>query len=628
MMKRIIFTLALLFALSVNAQIIDTVKIMQIHTVDGVTSFEVDNIDFIDFYYKINITPEKEPIDTFNTNTKADKLYYKREFTKEGFLAAKETLKNEKIFDLIPSGTYCLRGGRIYNGVVYKPSEHGYQYQYNLGPDNYAQYFTVPHKDFMIGSLTSTYDLSAEFNNSPLGAYTMAKNAFMPVLHHPMIDSIPEIKAIVLLYYSLAAQENADLSGPFTYFEDKQNSEAPTTYNKVDEIYNSIVANIDTIVNCLKHFETRPEWYKKEIDNIISSFDLTRNNIFDIEVDKIDAHIRLANSLKLRMAMHIVKADPKKAEKWAVDAVASGVIESQNSQMGFFQMKDAIGHPLVQISNWGDTKMSASFESLLISLDHPYTKTLFKPNSEKIINRETGEVLEAGTRICGIRSGVYVGAGQSYQENQYQAYSTFKYDVMAESPLYFIKWSEVDFLRAEGALRGWNMGGSAQFFYERGIKNADLVEPTIAQFFDEYYDAYVDDYMQLSKAIDYVSEDPIGDGEPWPSVTKIGVKWDDDDSKETKLEKIITQKYIALFPLSTEAWTEMRRTGYPKMFPVLNTDDGDGSIKQGEMIRRIPWVPKDEETKNIIETSGIKALGGRPDDQATRLWWDVDKANF
>ena len=71
----------------------------------------------------------------------------------------------------------------------------------------------------------------------------------------------------------------------------------------------------------------------------------------------------------------------------------------------------------------------------------------------------------------------------------------------------------------------------------------------------------------------------------------------------------------------------MRRTGYPKMFPVLNTDDGDGSIKQGEMIRRIPWVPKDEETKKIIEKSGIKELGG-PNEQATRLWWDVDKANF
>ena len=566
------------------------------------------------------------------SNGKVDSINYNIEITQEGLRYALDSLNKGRYLDMIPSGTYCLRGGKIQDGKVYKPAEHAYQYQYNFGPDIYSQYFTIPHKKFNAGTLTSTYNISAEFNGGPLGFYSMAKNAFMPVLHHPMIDSIPEIKAIVLLYYSLAAQENADLSGPFTYFEDKQNSEAPTTYNKVDEIYNSIVANIDTIVNCLKHFETRPEWYKKEIDNIISRFDLTRNNIFDIEgnatnVDKIDAHIRLANSLKLRMAMHIVKADPKKAEKWAVDAVASGVIESQNSQMGFFQMKDAIGHPLVQISNWGDTKMSASFESLLISLDHPYTKTLFKPNSEKIINRETGEVLEAGTRICGIRSGVYVGAGQSYQENQYQAYSTFKYDVMAESPLYFIKWSEVDFLRAEGALRGWNMGGSAQFFYERGIKNADLVEPTIAQFFDEYYDEYVDDYMKLSKAIDYVSEDPIGDGEPWPSVTKIGVKWDDNDSKETMLEKIITQKYIALFPLSTEAWTELRRTGYPKVFDVQNPDDGDGSLFLGDIIRRIPWVPTDIAGQQMVANSGIQALGG-PDEQATRLWWDVEGSNF
>ena len=94
-----------------------------------------------------------------------------------------------------------------------------------------------------------------------------------------------------------------------------------------------------------------------------------------------------------------------------------------------------------------------------------------------------------------------------------------------------------------------------------------------------------------------------------------------------KLEKIITQKYFALFPLSTEAWTEMRRTGYPKMFPVLNTDDGDGSIKQGDIIRRIPWVPTDPIALNMVEFSGIPALGG-PDEQATRLWWDVDKANF
>jgi hypothetical protein len=142
------------------------------------------------------------------------------------------------------------------------------------------------------------------------------------------------------------------------------------------------------------------------------------------------------------------------------------------------------------------------------------------------------------------------------------------------------------------------------------------------------YADLVEDYLNLEEALPYVNVDPVGSGEDWPSVTKIGVKWNEEgDDNETKLEKIITQKYIALFPLSTEAWAEMRRTGYPKMFPVLNTDDGDGSINQGDMIRRIPWVPTDPIAVNMVESSGIPALGG-PDEQATRLWWDVDAPNF
>ena len=119
----------------------------------------------------------------------------------------------------------------------------------------------------------------------------------------------------------------------------------------------------------------------------------------------------------------------------------------------------------------------------------------------------------------------------------------------------------------------------------------------------------------------------MGNGPDWQSVTKIGVKWNNADDQETKLEKIITQKYLALFPLSTEAWAELRRTGYPKLFPVLNTDEGDGSINEGEMIRRIPWVPTDPIALGMVEASGIPALGG-PDEQATRLWWDVDAPNF
>ena len=573
---------------------------------------------------------EVEDIEQPNINaydkTNITREIYERDLSEDGVRAAIAELNENYYLQTIPSGIYCLRGGKTQDGVVYKPAEHAYQRQYSYGPDLYAQYFTIPHKDFMYGSQTSTYDLSADFNGGPLGAYTMAKNIFIPILNHPEIDNIPEVKAITLLYYCLSAQEHADLSGPFTYFEDRLNVDTPAQYNNLRTIYHDIVNSLDNIVDCLKYYEAnRPDWYKTEIQTILSKFDFTRS--WDTGDYSMNPYIKLANSLKLRMAMHIVKVEPETAKEWAEEAVASGVIDAFGDQMGFFQVYDAIGHPLINIQNWGDIRLSASLESLLMSLNHPYTKTLFKPNNNKIVNRKDNSVLEKGTRICGIRSGVYVGTGQDYSTNQYQAYSIFDKEMMREAPLYFIKWSEVDFLRAEGALRGWDMGGTAQEFYERGIRNADLVEPWVADFFDEQYKNYVEEYMAQTEAVPYTNVDPIGDGEPWESVTKIGVKWNENDTKETKLEKIITQKYLALFPLSTEAWAELRRTGYPKLFPVLNTDDGDGSIAQGEMIRRIPWVPTDPSTMNAVNNSAVPALGG-PDEQATRLWWDIDAPNF
>ena len=551
-----------------------------------------------------------------------DNIPYLIEPTKESVQAAIDTLQGKyRYFSQCLSGIFMMRGGK--EGGM--PAAHAYQRQYSLGPDLYAQYFTVPHKDFMYGTLTSTYNISAEFNGGPLGAYTMAKNQFMPLLNHPLVDSIPEIKAINLLYYSIIAQEQADLSGPFTYLEDKKNSQEPEEYNDVKTIYYGIVQNIDTIIACLKHYETRPDWYKEEIQNLVVENFATGYGLLAGDMS-LDSYIKLANSLKLRMAMHIVKVEPATAQKWAEEAVAGGVIEGTNDQHGVIPMIYSFTHPLADIANaWGDLRLCASFESLMMSLDHPYAKYLFLPNANDIPNKNGVDTLKAGTRICGIRAGVLVGDGQTYALNKRQGYSSISTEVLASKrcPAYFIKWAEVDFLRAEGALRGWNMGGTAQEFYERGIMNAYIEDPMSGSD----YLGYVSDYMQREEPVAYTSVDPIGDGAPWESVTKIGVKWNEGDDQDVKLEKIITQKYLALFPLSTEAWTEMRRTGYPKMFPVLNADDGDGSIKQGDIIRRIPWVPTDPIALNMVEFSGIPALGG-PDEQATRLWWDVDTPNF
>lgn len=575
-------------------------------------------------------------VNQVTTNTElfqgaADSLWYKREISKEEAQAVRDELSVE--LGQCKTGIYNMRGGK--EGGV--PVSHAYQFQYNLETDNYAGYFVVTHQDFPYSNatLTSTYNVSEQFNGASHSGYNLAKRAFKSFLNHPRSKDFPELKAVYLLYFNLIAQENADISGPFTYTEDKNGSEDPKTYEPLENIYMGIKANLDSIVDCFHYCEAnRSEDYKEYLNVVLRENDANGAAVNNYEKEGLENYIRLANSLKLRMAMHMSKVNPDSAKVWAEEAVKDGVIEEVYQQQGVYPSVVGFTHPLVEICNsWNDSRLNASFESLLMSLDHPYTKYLFMKNGLPIENlgavkstaERKGEVTPANTRIMGIRAGMRPGQGQDGSTNPFVAYSSMNPDVIGNSPLYFISLAEVNFLRAEGALRGWNMGGTAKDFYEQGIRHAYLEDPywlSEGWIDGVTYNDFVEDYLARETPIPYVQVDPQGLGPDWPSQTKIGVTWNEADSKEVKLEKIITQKYIALFPNSHEAWTELRRTGYPKLFPVLNADEGDGSLLTGDIIRRVPWASTDPVQMGYIQETGIPALGGS-DLQGTRLWWDV-----
>ena len=86
-----------------------------------------------------------------------------------------------------------------------------------------------------------------------------------------------------------------------------------------------------------------------------------------MKASNIDTWIRFANSFKLRMAMHIVKVDRPMAKEWAEEAVRDGVIgEITDDEIGLRPVYLGMTHPLLEITNtWGDSRLSASFESLL-----------------------------------------------------------------------------------------------------------------------------------------------------------------------------------------------------------------------------------------------------------------------
>lgn len=549
---------------------------------------------------------------------KADSIDYRKVISEQGFNDAMSDL--QQYFAQMKTAQYYLRGGK--DGQT--PGPHQYQYVYNITVDNYAGYMVVPH-NFSHGGgglLNSTYAYNQDYCDGPYGAFLSIKNNIANMINHPMIDSIPEMKAIGLLIFDYSSQEMVDLYGSIPYVDHKSNKESnPFTFNKMADIYASIVDNLDTINACLKHFDSRPDWYKAGVQSILGQYDVMTQD------KSVASWCRLANSLKLRMAMHTVKVQPSVAQKWAEEAVQAGVIETTAQELLLDPMVMGYTNPLFEIANnWGDTRLNASFESLLASLKHPYLEYVFDKNSNIVVNSsDPNDIMQANTRIMGLRAGIRMIPGQAYKDNFRIAYSSIKNNgEMAMAPLYLMKVSEVEFLRAEGALRGWNMGGSAQQFYEQGIRNAQVEH----RLMSTYYPNAVDEYMSLEAPVAYKYVDQYDHSYDAESVTTIGVKWNEGDSQETKLEKIITQKYIAAFPYSYESWNDMRRTGYPKLFPVLNVEDGDGSLVQGDIIRKIPLPGRDTSVgMSDITASGIEALGGS-DTQGTRVWWDVAGSNF
>ena len=121
-------------------------------------------------------------------------------------------------------------------------------------------------------------------------------------------------------------------------------------------------------------------------------------------------------------------------------------------------------------------------------------------------------------------------------------------------------------------------------------------------------------------AADY--HDPVDPGNDIAARCRVSPHWDATADDELKLERIITQKWIAMFPEGCEAWAEQRRTGYPRLFPVRFNHSKDGCIDTETMIRRLNF-PGGLKTENAEQYAAlVEALGG-DDNAGTRLWWDT-----
>lgn len=518
-------------------------------------------------------------------------------------------------------------------GLVHDARVHKYQYQFNLHIDNYAGYLLVANK--LQGRLPRIYSPNADFETGPKANMLWVAQQVVPVMNSAEELKRPELGAIASILFNFVASEYVDVHGPMPYKAYRVlQSEPPIVYEKVSEVYDLILKDLARQQQILKDLGNLPEAHRTELK----------------QLDRIaggDLHnwIKFANSLRMRMAMRMVKADPDKAKAEFEAAVADGYLDDADQDI---ELVDGGRHPLYTISeDWDDTRLNANFENLLRRLHHPGLAKWFEPlttdNGTFVSNKKQSMKIAEGT-FAGMRSGINTYAKEeTIFSDSYKKFSRIN-SSYASRPIAIFKRSEVQFLLAEAALRKWNVPGAARTFYSKGIQMS---------FTKEGFGSSTDYRNQTANAcpqvayVDYWNAENNLPAEENGS-KDLGVKWDEALGQEKLLEMIITQKYIANYPLSLESWSEYRRTGYPVMLAIHPDETGDGSIpprgwtapdgqQQPERsVRRIPFVKTGSVNISDVNESAIPALkaedksmfSGR-DLQATHLWWDVaGKGNF
>ncbi|MEG1905114.1 MAG: SusD/RagB family nutrient-binding outer membrane lipoprotein [Bacteroidales bacterium] len=499
-----------------------------------------------------------------------------------------------------------------------------FQYWSNLHVDFFSGYCMGSHS--FGGSNNYNYRLRGDFNHGPF------ENYYLNVLHYtreytPVCKETGrlELAAISQISQVLGMLTVVDTYGPSPYRSSIEGS--PTSYYDDDrQIYNDLFQQIDEAIEWLISFNENPTAdNEKRLKDFAAADKINRGNV--------EKWIRMANTLRLRMAMRIVKAEPVLAQQIAEDAV--------NSKYGILKMEDEDcalvgGFCLRSIEDdWGDSRTNANLICILRGYFDPRLPKFVQPVGT--IYDEAGEEIDIaqldsrelidGKLYVGIRQGVPIDAKDGHW---YLNYS--RTNLSRNENRVVMRPAEGFFLRAEGALRGWNMNGTAKDLYAEGIRSAfksvGITDETVVYNYiigELYADPdYWDNMEGGLRSAPYINyRDPKYNVTDPNELNNVSVRWHDSDSRELKLQRIMTQKWLALYPNSFEAWAEYRRTGYPKLMEVAGDNLSNGTIDSKIQIRRLPFTEKEYNTNTIEALNATKYLDG-PDNGGTRIWWDVD----
>ncbi len=466
-----------------------------------------------------------------------------------------------------------------------------YQTAYNLAADCWSGYFGQNNN--WGGPNNLNYFLKDGWVAS---SYTESYSTVVPLwqdLKGKTETQFPEVFALAQILKISAWHKATDMFGPIPYKEAGKGL-ITVPYDSQEEVYKSMFKELSDAIEVLT----------KYADNGNSKLLPNADAVYAGDVHK---WVVYANSLMLRLAMRVYYADAALSKKYALQAVnhSYGVMKTKDDEAKMergasLEFKNNLD---VLINQYNECRMGSSMLAYLGGYQDPRLPKYFNTST-------VSQAVTVGTygKYSGVPTGHDVSSNDVFKDSSRPA-------ITSTTPTYWMRASEVYFLLAEAALHGFAVGGTAESLYEKGIEMS-FEENGIAS-------SEVADYMSSGlkpSAYSFHLTNP-GVNVDVPAVTEATTAWSGTD--EEKLEKIMIQKWIALYPNGQEAWTEYRRTGYPKLHSAIsNYSNGEVDSEVGIRRMRFP-TNKSTSAEDIANLeSARKLLRGGLDKAGTRLWWD------
>ncbi len=347
---------------------------------------------------------------------------------------------------------------------------------------------------------------------------------------------------------------------------------------------------------------------------------------------------KFANSIRLRMAVRISDVDPSKAKSEAEAAVAAGVFANDEDAAFLVQGEDKFTqNPIYYHKGSGVIHMSTAYKRLVEGIGgQPWPtesdRALNSNITENIINalnhpavvdprapihfEPAGIVEQAhdpemkgnwdGTDPGHVSSGVGAAMDNGQFVSNFAKIGPWFYETIDRKyPLF--KYSELCFLRAIAIERNL-ISGSSKEAYEAGVRSS-MKEFAVPE-------SVIASYLESTS----------------PNYYGTTAKYDDlAGDCNTRMDKILTQKYIAQFQeCSFETWADHRQFHKPTLMPFASVSSSAFNMNESDRVNNTPdayakrlYYPSSEYTVNEANVKEAEARMGSNSIQ-NNVWWDVD----